>query len=223
MAWLCLLMVLLGSCSLSSSSHVHDFKPPRYNISLDLPPKLRWEPVLKHYNSTYLREVFTYITNIIVPKWVHAVIRPLAELDLEHLVHEPYAGEIRGISRALGMSAGDILLINFWNGKWWENAISAFLKRSSPVSWLMRDALNDAKDFQSATLQLSRTPIIAEVYYIMAGTMPREGVIISRDRSGPADIWPLDPIHGEWFHVETNYDHWTTPPPHDDRRCGLPV
>ncbi|XP_075462819.1 N-acylethanolamine-hydrolyzing acid amidase-like [Ascaphus truei] len=296
MAWLCLLMVLLGSCSLSSSSHVHDFKPPRYNISLDLPPKLRWEPVLKHYNSTYLREVFTYITNIIVPKWVHAVIRPLAELDLEHLVHEPYAGEIRGISRALGMSAGDILLVNFcyeatafctsiiaqdekgniyhgrnldysfggllrnlttdldfvkdgqiaytgttflgyvglWtgqspykftvsgdqrgNGKWWENAISAFLKRSSPVSWLMRDALNDAKDFQSATLQLSRTPIIAEVYYIMAGTMPREGVIISRDRSGPADIWPLDPIHGEWFHVETNYDHWTTPPPHDDRR-----
>lgn len=21
-----------------------------------------------------------------------------------------------------------------------------------------------------------------------------------------------------WFRVETNYDHWTTPPPFDDRR-----
>nr|DBA28762.1 TPA: hypothetical protein GDO54_009065 [Pyxicephalus adspersus] len=103
-------------------------------------------------------------------------------------------------------------------GKWWENAISAFFKRSSPVSWLVRDALHNARDFRDAALQLSKTPIIADTYYIMGGTQAREGLVITRNRDGPADLWPLDPQKGEWFRVETNYDHWTPPPPSDDRR-----
>ncbi|XP_075463827.1 N-acylethanolamine-hydrolyzing acid amidase-like isoform X3 [Ascaphus truei] len=298
MAWLCLLMVLLVPCSLSSSSDVPDFDPPLYNISLDLPPQQRWEPVLKHYNSTYLRELLTSIINQLVPKWALAVICPLAEMDLESVVREPYAGEIRGLSRGLGMCAADVLILNLayeaaafctsiiaqdengniyhgrnmdyhfgetlrkitldlnfvkdgqiaytgtafmgyvglWTGQspykftvsgnqrvhgdWWRSAVSAFLMRSSPVSWLMRDALNDAEDYQSAKHQLSTTPIIAKVYYIMAGTMPGEGVIITRDRLGSADILPLDPLNGEWFRVVTNYEPTTTPHPYDYRRIN---
>ncbi|KAM4709272.1 N-acylethanolamine-hydrolyzing acid amidase [Discoglossus pictus] len=296
MSVLCLLLLLLGSCSLSYSYDIKDFQAPLYNISLDLPLDERWEPVLKNYNYTYLRESMEHFFNEFVPKWVHAFIRPLAEVDIDLLLHDPYAGEIKGIARTLGVSCGDVVLLNLcyeatafctsivaqdkngniyhgrnldynfsdllrnltldlhfirngqiaytgttflgyvglWtgqspykftvsgdsreDGEWWKNAISAFLRRSSPVSWLIRDTLNDAMDFQAAALKLSKTPIIAEVYYIMAGTKPREGLIITRNRGGPADIWPLDPLKGEWFHVETNYDHWTTPPPSDNRR-----
>ncbi|POI22321.1 hypothetical protein CIB84_013933, partial [Bambusicola thoracicus] len=103
-------------------------------------------------------------------------------------------------------------------GSWWENAIAAFLNRNYPVSWLIRDTLSRAEDFQSAVLRLADVPIIAEVYYIVGGVSPKEGMVITRNRRGPADLWPLDPLGGAWFRVETNYDHWTTPPPCDDRR-----
>ncbi|KAE8630965.1 hypothetical protein XENTR_v10001033 [Xenopus tropicalis] len=295
MALLCLLLIL-GSFSLSSS-YTQDVPAPRYNVSLDDPPEQRWEPVLKHYNYSLLREILDHFFNSVVPKWVHAIIRPLAEVELELYMNEPYAGEIRGMAKTIGVSVGDVVLLNLcyeatafctsiiaedtngniyhgrnldyffpdllrkitmdlnfirnrqiaytgttflgyvglWTGQspykftlsgdarergggWWKNAISAFLKRYSMVSWLMRDVLSDATDFEAAALQLSKTPIIAEVYYIMAGTQPNEGVVITRNRAGPADIWPLDSLRGEWFHVETNYDHWLAPPPSDDRR-----
>ncbi|XP_053559375.1 N-acylethanolamine-hydrolyzing acid amidase [Bombina bombina] len=295
MAWLYLLL-LLGPCALPCTSYMQDTAPPLYNISLDLPPEQRWEPVLKNYNYSYLREAMEQVLDTYVPKWVHEIIRPLAEVDLELFLHEPYAGEMKGIARALQIQPGDVVLLNLcyeatafctsiiaqdekgniyhgrnldynfsdllrnltldlhftrngqvaysgtsflgyvglWtgqspykftvsgdareNGEWWKNAVAAFFKRNSPVSWLIRDVLSEAKDFESAALQLSKTPIIAEVYYIMGGTKPREGLVITRNREGPADIWPLDPLRGQWFHVETNYDHWTTPPPSDDRR-----
>ncbi|NXK63613.1 NAAA amidase, partial [Sylvietta virens] len=105
-------------------------------------------------------------------------------------------------------------------GRWWENAIAAFLNRNYPVSWLVRDTLSEAVDFQSAVLRLAGIPIIAEVYYIVGGVSPKEGMVITRNRRGPADLWPLDPLGGAWFRVETNYDHWTTPPPFDDRRTA---
>ncbi|KFP03677.1 N-acylethanolamine-hydrolyzing acid amidase, partial [Calypte anna] len=105
-------------------------------------------------------------------------------------------------------------------GRWWENAVAAFLNRNYPVSWLVRDTLSRAEDFQSAVLRLAGIPIIAEVYYIVGGVLPKEGMVITRNRRGPADLWPLDPLGGAWFRVETNYDHWTTPPPSDDRRTA---
>ncbi|XP_029454351.1 N-acylethanolamine-hydrolyzing acid amidase isoform X2 [Rhinatrema bivittatum] len=233
----------------------------------------------------------------VVPKWVQVVLRPLAD-ELECFIRKDYAEEIRGVAEALGISVGEVFLLNLsyeitafctsiiaqnrngiiyhgrnldyefkdtlanltidvqflkngqvaymgttfvgyvglWTGQsshnftvsgdqrdkgsWWENAVAAFLKRSSLVSWLIRDTLSEAEDFASAILKLAKTPIIADVYYIVGGVLPKEGVVITRNRNGPADIWPLDPIYGEWFRVETNYDHWTTPPPSDDRRTA---
>ncbi|KAJ8415574.1 hypothetical protein AAFF_G00425540 [Aldrovandia affinis] len=103
-------------------------------------------------------------------------------------------------------------------GHWWENAIAAFLMKSSPVSWLVRETLEEATDFQDAVMRLSKVPIITDVYYIVAGVKPAEGVVVTRNRRGPADIWPLDIQHGEWYRVETNYDHWKPAPHGDDRR-----
>ncbi|KAL0979627.1 hypothetical protein UPYG_G00187480 [Umbra pygmaea] len=105
---------------------------------------------------------------------------------------------------------------HWWD--WWKNWVSAFLLKSSPVSWLVRETLEDAVDFQDAVMRLSKIPLITSVYYIVAGVKPGEGVVISRDRKGPADIWPLEPWNGGWFRVETNFDHWVMPPVKDLRR-----
>ncbi|XP_072480226.1 N-acylethanolamine-hydrolyzing acid amidase [Notamacropus eugenii] len=103
-------------------------------------------------------------------------------------------------------------------GLWWENAVAALLRKNSPVSWLVRNTLEEAENFQAAVIKLAKTPIVADVYYIVGGVSPKEGVVITRNRGGPADIWPLDPTRGEWFRVETNYDHWKPVPTWDDRR-----
>ncbi|XP_030585666.1 N-acylethanolamine-hydrolyzing acid amidase [Archocentrus centrarchus] len=105
---------------------------------------------------------------------------------------------------------------HWWN--WWKNIVSAFLFRRSPVSWLVRETLEEAKDFQDAVMRLSKVPIITGVYYIVGGVRAGEGVVITRDRTGPADIWPLDPASGGWYRVETNFDHWLPPPAQDHRR-----
>nr|XP_020660909.1 N-acylethanolamine-hydrolyzing acid amidase isoform X2 [Pogona vitticeps] len=265
------------------------------NVSLERPPERRWEPVLRHFDAAFLREACGRIIDEVIPKWVHAIIRPIAK-ELESFAPQPFAGEIRGICDALGLDVGDGLLLNLayestafctsilaqdknghiyhgrnmdyafgdilrqitievnfvkngqvkyrgttffgyvglWTGQspykftisgderdqgnWWENAVAAFLRHSSPVSWLTRTVLSEAEDFEAAVHMLSKTPIIADVYYIVGGVTPKEGVVITRKRSGPVDIWPLDPLSGGWYRVETNYDHWTTPPPFDDRR-----
>ncbi|XP_026269456.2 N-acylethanolamine-hydrolyzing acid amidase [Urocitellus parryii] len=103
-------------------------------------------------------------------------------------------------------------------GWWWENMIAALFKRYSPVSWLIRTTLSESENFEAAVYKLAKTPLIADVYYIVGGTSPQEGVVITRNRGGPEDIWPLDPLNGEWFRVETNYDHWKPAPKRDDRR-----
>uniref|UniRef100_A0A8B9QR48 N-acylethanolamine-hydrolyzing acid amidase n=1 Tax=Apteryx owenii TaxID=8824 RepID=A0A8B9QR48_APTOW len=265
-----------------------------WNALLLAGPEQGWplQPLLSPQVITNCLSVFCSET---VPKWVHEVIRPIAA-ELEFFMPQPFAGEILGLCKALGISLGDGVLLNFayestafctsivaqddkgniyhgrnldydfvdilskitidvqfiksgqiayqgttflgyvglWTGqsphkftisgdereggRWWENAIAAFLNRNYPVSWLVRDTLSRAEDFQSAVLRLAGIPIIAEVYYIVGGVSPKEGMVITRNRRGPADLWPLDPLGGAWFRVETNYDHWTTPPPLDDRR-----
>ncbi|XP_020791545.1 N-acylethanolamine-hydrolyzing acid amidase [Boleophthalmus pectinirostris] len=105
---------------------------------------------------------------------------------------------------------------HWWN--WWKNWVSAFLFRRSPVSWLMRETLENAEDFLDAVSRLSKVPIITGVYYIVGGVQAGEGMVITRDRTGPADLWPLEPVTGGWYRVETNYDHWQPPPKRDYRR-----
>uniref|UniRef100_A0ABI7X3S1 N-acylethanolamine-hydrolyzing acid amidase n=1 Tax=Felis catus TaxID=9685 RepID=A0ABI7X3S1_FELCA len=103
-------------------------------------------------------------------------------------------------------------------GWWWENVIAALFQRHSVISWLIRTTLSESENFDAAVYKLANTPLIAGVYYIVGGASPREGVVITRNRNGPADIWPLDPLNGAWFRVETNYDHWKPVPEKDDRR-----
>ena len=104
-------------------------------------------------------------------------------------------------------------------GAWWENLLEAVLDHNANfISFLVRDTLEKASDFESALKNLAYSPVIAPVYMIMGGVGPGEGAVITRDRVSALDVWRLDAENERWFLVETNYDHWTTPPPDDDRR-----
>ncbi|XP_034287135.1 N-acylethanolamine-hydrolyzing acid amidase [Pantherophis guttatus] len=269
--------------------------PLRFNVSLDSPAESRWAPVAQHFEPAFMRSVVRRVIDSVIPKWVHGVIRPIAE-EIETYIPQPYEGEIRGLSEIFGINVGDGVLLNLayeftafctsivaqdkqgniyhgrnmdyyfgdylskitidvdfikdgqvkfrgttffgyvglWTGQsphkfsisgnerdvgyWWENAMAAFLARFSPASWLIRTVLSEAEDFQTAFYMLAKIPIIADVYYIIGGKTARQGAVITRKRTGPEDVWPLDPLNGEWYRVETNYDHWKNPPPYDDRR-----
>lgn len=47
-----------------------------------------------------------------VPKWVHQVIQPIAA-ELQLFMPQPFAGEIAGMCKAVGISLGDGILLNF--------------------------------------------------------------------------------------------------------------
>ncbi|XP_007895206.2 N-acylethanolamine-hydrolyzing acid amidase [Callorhinchus milii] len=289
--WLLLLLLLLCLCAPTRG----DYPPPRFALSLDTAPEQRWDEVLKHYNRTELRRALRLVMSSLVPEWVIPIISTIGP-ELDEFFPYPYSAELRGVCKAIGISIGEGILLNFvyeatafctsivaqdtkgniyhgrnldysfgeslrklivelqfeangqiiytgttavgylglWTGQrpnkftisgnerdkghWWRNAIAAFWKRSSPVSWLIRDTLLEAENFEAAKWKLAKSPIIADVYYILGGVNPNEGVVITRNRDGPVDIWPLMTVIKQWYRVETNYDHWTTPPPSCDRR-----
>ena len=56
------------------------------------------------------------------------------------------------------------------------------------VDWLYRDVLIECETYECAFDKLSKENLIAPVYFIIAGTQPNQGAIITRDRSGIAHI-----------------------------------
>ncbi|ESO83667.1 hypothetical protein LOTGIDRAFT_169146 [Lottia gigantea] len=104
-------------------------------------------------------------------------------------------------------------------GAWYENLIIALTdRRAKPAGFLMRDTVANASNFDEAVAMISDTDTMADGYFIISGAKPGEGAVVTRNRLGPPDVWKIDPEHGRWYEVETNYDHWTTPRPDDDRR-----
>ncbi|MBZ3888028.1 N-acylethanolamine-hydrolyzing acid amidase [Sciurus carolinensis] len=231
-----LLLPLAGARSWAATSLP---APPLFNVSLDAAPELRWLPVLQHYDRDLLRAAVVQIVGDRVPKWVLELIGKEI-MKLESLLPQPFTDEIFGVCDFLNLSLVDGLLVNLayeysacvppcLTG---NNLMNRERNRCSknkpfPLSPLKLTltivasfvaTLSESENFEAAVYKLAKTPLIANVYYIVGGTSPQEGVVITRNRGGPADIWPLDPLNGAWFRVETNYDHWKPVPKRDDRR-----
>ncbi|XP_068210078.1 acid ceramidase-like [Palaemon carinicauda] len=88
------------------------------------------------------------------------------------------------------------------------------------VSFLTREVMQEAKDYEDAKQILSKTRLLAPVYFILGGTKPGEGCIITRDRDHfeLMNLWTTKNGSGSWYLVQTNYDHWKQAPFFDDRR-----
>ncbi|CAF0736729.1 unnamed protein product [Didymodactylos carnosus] len=89
-------------------------------------------------------------------------------------------------------------------------------RQQSFVTFAMRDMLATADTFASAVEYLSKTPLLAPCYYILAGPEAGQGVIITRSRKNADNITLLGKDNS-WFLIQTNYDHWKKPPFYDDR------
>ncbi|XP_042652307.1 N-acylethanolamine-hydrolyzing acid amidase isoform X3 [Tyto alba] len=215
--------------------------PPRCNVSLDSPAEERWLPALRRFDPAFLRAAVARVIDESVPKWVHEVIRPIAA-ELEFFMPQPFAGEILGLCKALGISLGDGVLLNFaYESTAFCTSIVAQddkgnIYHGRNLDYDFVDILSkitiDVQFIKSGQIAYQGTTFLGYVglwtgqsphkFTISGdergGVSPKEGMVITRNRRGPADLWPLDPLGGAWFRVETNYDHWTTPPPFDDRR-----
>ena len=105
-------------------------------------------------------------------------------------------------------------------GEPWDNVIAALLSGSHGVlTWRVREVLEDQNsDFASALETLSSVTLITSSYIIIGGAEPTQGAVITRDRLAALDVWKLAPLSGQWYVLETNYDHWGPAPATDDRR-----
>lgn len=132
-----------------------------------------------------------------------------------------FAGQV-GLLTAQRPNSVTISLDERDRGHIWDNVFEAiFNKNAIPVTFLIRDVVStEGMDFTQAVKKLSEVSLIADGYLIVGGVQVGEGAVVTRNRESTADIWRLseDAAKKPWYLVETNYDHWTTPPPSDDRR-----
>ncbi|KAH3726701.1 N-acylethanolamine-hydrolyzing acid amidase-like [Dreissena polymorpha] len=100
----------------------------------------------------------------------------------------------------------------------WNLILALLDDNAVPISFLVRNSLDNDTTFEDAVQRLAYTQTIADAYFIIAGTKADEGAVVTKGRLAADDIWRLNAENNRWFLVETNYDHWLPPPPDDDRR-----
>lgn len=93
------------------------------------------------------------------------------------------------------------------------------IRHGAWMSFLTRSVLENATSYEEAKTLLSKTVLLAPAYFILGGNQSGEACVITRSRQSCLDIWELDIQKGQWFVLETNYDHWKPPLPIDNRRA----
>ncbi|KAL6080772.1 hypothetical protein STEG23_016045 [Scotinomys teguina] len=91
------------------------------------------------------------------------------------------------------------------------------------VGFITRSVLENSTSYEEAKNTLVKTKIMAPAYFILGGNQSGEGCVITRERKGPLDVFELDPKHGRWYVVQTNYDRWKSTLFLDDRRTPAKI
>uniref|UniRef100_A0A914VWR2 Acid ceramidase n=1 Tax=Plectus sambesii TaxID=2011161 RepID=A0A914VWR2_9BILA len=82
-----------------------------------------------------------------------------------------------------------------------------------------RDVMQNAKNFQEAKDYLSTVPLFGSAYFILGGTQPGEGVIITRGPNSTDHVASMNASDPNgWYVLQTNYDWDKDPLFLDDRR-----
>lgn len=97
-------------CAVLGSDVPLETRPPKkYVVNLDEPDEFRWTQVVQDH-----REIVKDV-HVVLRKYIPDELIPLAEkigADIDQYLHAPYAGEMRGIAKALNISLGDVVLLN---------------------------------------------------------------------------------------------------------------
>ncbi|XP_056407878.1 N-acylethanolamine-hydrolyzing acid amidase-like [Hyla sarda] len=89
----------------------------------------------------------------------------------------------------------------------WLDYLTSFLAKGFPDSWLIRDTLSEANHFINAYVKLTKTPLLNNAYFMLAGT--RDGVVITRDKFKTIFVSYLDPFKKPWYLVQTQCDSYS--------------
>lgn len=98
-----------------------------------------------------------------------------------------------------------------------SNLVWSLLQKSLTPTQHARQVMESAGTYTEAVAALSSTSIVNAAYYIVGGIKPSEAAVITRERRDAVDVWTIPP-RGDFFLLQTNYDHTAPAPPWDDRR-----
>jgi len=98
-----------------------------------------------------------------------------------------------------------------------SNLLWSMLKKSLTPTQHARQVMETAASYDDAITALSTTSIVNAAYYIVGGVASHEAAVITRERRDAVDVWTI-PTEGDFFLLQTNYDHASPAPPWDDRR-----
>lgn len=123
-----------------------------------------------------------------------------------------FVGILHGVRHggwSYSMDARDV------GGKLLPNLLQALLMKSMTPTQHIRKIMEEEAEFDGAIEKIAKGPIINPAYFIVGGPND-EATVVTRGREEAVDYWKLkDPA---FYLLETNYDHWKTPPSYDDRR-----
>ena len=96
--------------------------------------------------------------------------------------------------------------------------IVELLRQGQTPPFVVRDAFRTIPDYDSFVKYLEDTGTTSRAFYIVAGTQPGQGVVITKYRDSVENTTVLDAENGKWFVVQTNYAG-NVPDPEDDNRA----
>jgi N-acylethanolamine-hydrolysing acid amidase len=91
------------------------------------------------------------------------------------------------------------------DGSFWSNVKSAALG-SWPTGFLIRHLLESEPDFDKAVDRMATTPLVAPCYLTIAGALPGQGALITRNSKSEEYRWLLSELGTI---VQCNIDHWS--------------
>eukprot|EP00344_Euplotes_crassus_P006349 CAMPEP_0197014912 /NCGR_PEP_ID=MMETSP1380-20130617/72121_1 /TAXON_ID=5936 /ORGANISM="Euplotes crassus, Strain CT5" /LENGTH=350 /DNA_ID=CAMNT_0042440401 /DNA_START=95 /DNA_END=1147 /DNA_ORIENTATION=- len=101
------------------------------------------------------------------------------------------------------------------------NSLSRWFMESYNPGSLLIYVGEHANTFEEAKDMLMNMPITSICYFTLSGVEIDEGVVITRDRTGAKDLWPINPnSQSDWAIYQTNYDHWENAPERDNKRAA---
>lgn len=65
--------------------------------------------------------------------------------------------------------------------------------------------MENSTSFNDAVNMLTASDLIAPAYFILGGTEPDDGIVITRDQDSAINLWKLDTKNSIWYLLETKY------------------
>lgn len=96
------------------------------------------------------------------------------------------------------------------------NNLNAAKAGATPSMYALRTAMKEISDFREAVNFVVTAPLVAPAYYLIAGSGPYQGALVTKDRPETQlpfqSVQTLSPAIDSWFLVMANIDAWAPSP-----------